>query len=443
VLQAHLRIDPAGSSTELWLDGTFVGELSGAGAFGSTPIGRIELGDSSSGRTYDVAYDSVDVDTNFIADTTPPTAPTALTATALSGSSVRLQWTAATDDRAVVGYEVYRDGSLLETIGALTSYTDATVQPSRSYAYDLRAIDAGENESPASDAASVTTPTADVSPPTAPAGLTANAVSPTRVQLSWSPATDDVGVDRYEIARDGAPLTTVNDPTTTYADTTASPATAYRYTVTALDAAGHSSPASDPAVATTPRLLLFGDGFESGDLSKWSTISGLVAQQQEALGGAWAARATSTGSPSYAYRNLATGQSDLYYRLRFKLVNALAGGQVYLLKLRTATGASINGLYVSSLGTLAYRNDVVAASKSSSQTVTSGVWHELQIRTRIAGAASAVEVYYGGAQVSELTRTDSLGTAPIGRVQLGEVTSGRTYDIAYDDVALDTSLVAP
>ncbi|MDX6720297.1 MAG: large repetitive protein [Solirubrobacteraceae bacterium] len=443
VLQAHLRIDAAGSATEVWLDGTFVGELSGAGAYGSTPIGRIELGDSSSGRSYDVSYDSVDADTNFIVDTTPPTAPTALTATALSSGTVRLRWTAATDDRALVGYEVYRDGSLIDTIDALTSYTDETVEPSRSYAYDLRAIDAGENESPASDAATVTTPTADLSPPTAPTGLAASAAAPTRVQLSWSPATDDVGVDHYDIARDGAPLATVDDPTTTYADTTASPQTTYRYTVTALDAAGHGSPASDPAVVTTPRLLLFGDGFEAGSLSQWSTVSGLVAQQQQVFGGAWAARATSTGSPSYAYRNLATSHADLYYRVRFKLVDPLAGGQAYLLKLRTATGASIDGLYVSSLGTLAYRNDVVASSKSSSQTVTSGVWHELQIRTRIAGAASAVEVYYDGAQVSELTRIDSLGTTPIGRLQFGEVTSGRTYDIAFDDVALDTSFVAP
>jgi hypothetical protein len=86
VLQAHLRIDPVGSSTELWLDGTFVGELSGAGAYGNTSVGRIELGDSSSGHTHDVAYDSVDVDTNLIQGTTPPTEPTALTAAAQSAS---------------------------------------------------------------------------------------------------------------------------------------------------------------------------------------------------------------------------------------------------------------------------------------------------------------------------------------------------------------------
>ena len=52
--------------------------------------------------------------------------------------------------------------------------------------------------------------------------------------------------------------------------------------------------------------LVFSDGFESGNLSQWTASSGMTVQQQVTYAGSWAARATSTGSPAYAYKNLTT-----------------------------------------------------------------------------------------------------------------------------------------
>ena len=69
---------------------------------------------------------------------------------------------------------------------------------------------------------------------------------------------------------------------------------------------------------------------------------------------------------------------------------------------------------------LAYRNDVTGTTRTSSTTVTNGVWHELQVHVTIAGASSLVETWYDGAVIGALTRTDSLGTNPIGRLQLGD-----------------------
>ena len=42
---------------------------------------------------------------------------------------------------------------------------------------------------------------ADTSPPTAPSGLAASAVSSTRIDLSWTAASDTVGVTGYEVER--------------------------------------------------------------------------------------------------------------------------------------------------------------------------------------------------------------------------------------------------
>jgi len=47
--------------------------------------------------------------------------------------------------------------------------------------------------------------------------------------------------------------------------------------------------------------LVFSDGFESGNLSQWTASSGMTVQQPVVYAGSWAARATSTGSPAYAY----------------------------------------------------------------------------------------------------------------------------------------------
>ncbi|CAN7587628.1 hypothetical protein [Paenibacillus sp. LjRoot56] len=44
-------------------------------------------------------------------DTTVPSVPTGLTATATSSTQVQLNWTAATDNVAVTSYDVYRNGS--------------------------------------------------------------------------------------------------------------------------------------------------------------------------------------------------------------------------------------------------------------------------------------------------------------------------------------------
>ncbi len=86
--------------------------------------------------------------------------------------------------------------------------------------------------------------------PSAPSGLQASAAGAGRIDLSWTAATDDVGVTGYEVHRDGAPLDTVSG--TTYADSTVLADTTYSYRVRARDADGNVSDWSNAATATTP-----------------------------------------------------------------------------------------------------------------------------------------------------------------------------------------------
>ena len=54
------------------------------------------------------SYSNVASATTQSPDTQPPTAPTNLTATAISGSQINLSWTASTDNVGVTGYLVER-----------------------------------------------------------------------------------------------------------------------------------------------------------------------------------------------------------------------------------------------------------------------------------------------------------------------------------------------
>ncbi len=95
------------------------------------------------------------------------------------------------------------------------------------------------------------TPTTDVTPPTAPANLSA-AFNPTTnaIDLSWTAATDNVGIAGYRIFRDGGPtaISTVNG--TSFSDIGQSGT--HSYTVAAIDAAGNQSALSNVAGATAP-----------------------------------------------------------------------------------------------------------------------------------------------------------------------------------------------
>ena len=87
-------------------------------------------------------------------DTTSPTTPADLTATAVSGTQIDLSWTPARDDTGVLGYTIYRNGVELTTVsGAATRFADTTVMPATTYHYALEAFDSAGNRSQRSDPA--------------------------------------------------------------------------------------------------------------------------------------------------------------------------------------------------------------------------------------------------------------------------------------------------
>ena len=91
-------------------------------------------------------------------DTQNPTSPT-LSAAAAGSNRVDLSWSGATDDFGVTGYKIYRNNSLLTTVGVQSTYADTTVTAGGTYTYEVTALDgAGHESAPRSNAVTVKIP---------------------------------------------------------------------------------------------------------------------------------------------------------------------------------------------------------------------------------------------------------------------------------------------
>lgn len=201
-------------------------------------------------------------------DTTPPSAPTNLTAT-LTNSSAALSWTASTDNVGVAGYRVSRNGTALAGTITGTSFTDPGLAVG-TYAYTVVATDSAGNTSSPSNSASVQVaaaeqPPSDTTPPTVPANFTLALRGYDNTELAWAVSTDDTAVAGYRVIRNGAvvnPHQLYLNPS--YGDSLLSPGT-YTYAVAAVDTSGNASawtesrsvtvqppPATDTTAPTAP-----------------------------------------------------------------------------------------------------------------------------------------------------------------------------------------------
>ncbi len=111
----------------------------------------------------------------------------------------------------------------------------------------------------------------DTQSPTAPT-LSSTAQTDTTVDLSWSGATDNVGVTGYKIFKDGALEATLGN-VNTYQVTGLVASTAYNFTAAALDAAGNESVVSNAVSITTNSS---GGGSSGGGSSVWSEASSVA-----------------------------------------------------------------------------------------------------------------------------------------------------------------------
>lgn len=183
-------------------------------------------------------------------DVTAPAAPSNLNADTVTSDEVSLSWNASTDNIAVAGYRVFRNGSLLTTT-TTTSYADLTVNDDTTYQYQIEAYDAANNTA-RSNLLSVTTLVApDVTAPSIPGGLTVTEVTTDLVSFSWTASTDNIAVTAYRIYKNNSSVPYATTASSSFTDSNLAASQAYTYSVAAVDAAGNESQLSADLNVTT------------------------------------------------------------------------------------------------------------------------------------------------------------------------------------------------
>ncbi|PGH84899.1 chitin-binding protein [Bacillus thuringiensis] len=212
------------------------------------------------------------IDVNLINDVKPdieaPSNPNGLQAQKVTTSSVELTWNPSSDNVGVKGYQVFRNGEMIDTVPG-TRFMDKKLQPSTVYFYTVKAIDAAGNVSKESAALTVktTVEAPDTEAPTQPKGLHSMGTTASSVDLMWSPSDDNIGVDHYDIYREteGSMKKIATSNTTSYMDKNLLANTTYKYVVKAVDVAGNESVQSNAFTIVTKNESIL---YEEWDATK-------------------------------------------------------------------------------------------------------------------------------------------------------------------------------
>jgi hypothetical protein len=263
------------------------------------------------------------------------------------------------------------------------------------------------------------------------------------VTLSWQPSLDNTGVVAYDIARNGTKVGTV-PPAAAFVDAAAG--TGASYTVTARDAAGNVSDASEPITPgeALPPSMLFADDFASGSLVRWSEVSGISVAPADSGGGGsgWLARAHSAIRPAFARVGLPDGVSDGTVSLRIDLafrIEDQGDNPVVLCRLRSEAGESLIGISIATTGSLGLFDDIAAKGEQSATNVSRGEWHLLTVDMEGDPKAVAIAISLDGDPISDLRWTADWEAHKIDEFQLGDSRGNRVFDVHFRGVAISTA----
>jgi len=183
--------------------------------------------------------------------------PTALRALSGEPGEIVLVWESSTDNTAVIGYEILRDGELIAT-SPYPVYSDTAASTDVSILYEVRSIDTAGNRSTAAQVSTDNVIDGGTLP--TPVNLVPVVQTTQRVELRW----DQDGIDSvagFNIYRGATADTLSSTPliqvtSTSVTDATISPGQEYWYAVAAVDARGVESELSDPVQAITTGIAI-------------------------------------------------------------------------------------------------------------------------------------------------------------------------------------------
>ena len=227
--------------------------LLGTFNFAAGTAGNVKITDAVSGSSLLSMADAIKF--SYAVAVSPPNPPSGLTATAVSQSQINLAWTDNSNDedgfivsRSLTSGGPYSD---IVTLPANTvSFNNTGLLSGTTYYYVVRAVNSGGSSALSAQASATTF----VGPPAAPSGLSAAAMSSSRIDLAWfDNSSNETSFTVARSTTSGGPYTdiaTLGANLTTYSDTGLAAATTYYYVVRASNSGG-SSANSSQATATT------------------------------------------------------------------------------------------------------------------------------------------------------------------------------------------------
>ena len=193
---------------------------------------------------------------------TVPSFPTGLTAAAASTTQVSLSWNLPSSNGGspIIGYKIeVKNGTSIYSVltanaGNVTSYMHSGLTTGTTYTYKVSAINSVGTSSPSNEASATPAKT------TTPTGLTAIAVSPTQINLSWFAPTETYTqtISGYKIERklNSNTLIAIVDSTgtrsTTYSVIGLETGKTYTYVVSACFTGSCSNPSNEASATPTP-----------------------------------------------------------------------------------------------------------------------------------------------------------------------------------------------
>lgn len=235
-------------------------------------------------------------------DTVPPVRSNAQPSGTLASGTTSAVISLTTNEHASCRYSTVAStayGSMVNALDGsasalLHSKEIAGLSDGNTYTYYVRCQDVFLNVNTTDTAISfnVAAVSGDTEAPSQVTGLQGSALNANQVEISWTAATDNVGVTGYEVylAEPGAEYTLWSTPSTTSAILSSlSPSTLYLIKVRSRDAVGNFGDDSDPIVILTP----------ISDVTPPSNLTGLTVRPVDfqALDIAWTAGTDNSGTP--------------------------------------------------------------------------------------------------------------------------------------------------
>jgi chitinase len=256
---------------------------------GTSTTNRVTLKNLTPGKTFHLsvkardrawnfskARSSLQVTTEVSKDINPPSVPTNLSVTSATDTTMNLEWDGAKDNydniSENVQYQIYHGATLLATAsGWRTTLTN--LNPNTTYTLTIKAKDAAGNISEASQSVTATTGALDTAAPLAPWNLRSPESTGKTITLKWNVPSDQYGVATYEVYQNKVKIAETTSPNFVVGRLQRN--TTYTFCVTARDAKGNVSPASNwLTVSTGSRPFMPPAHVIAGYYAGWATQKG-------------------------------------------------------------------------------------------------------------------------------------------------------------------------